>query len=242
MVILLGIIAAAANVFGGWVLSSQKDIDRLALRFLVASGAGFMLSATLLEIIPKSLQQPISYAPYLILLGYLFIQLAEHTIASHFHFGEEVHEQAVLHRHVPITALAGLTLHSFFDGVLIAASFAVASTLGYLVFVALFLHKIPEGFTASSIMRAAGYSRRISRLASEIIGLATLLGVLSFHAYPDALAYALPFSAGVTLYVAASDLIPEVNREEGVMTSLFVFGGVLLYFLCEQLLKTFLPA
>lgn len=241
MLILLGIVAAAANIFGGWVISSQKRLDRIVLRFLIGSGAGFMLSATILEVIPESLKRSAPSAPYLILMGYLFIQLAEHTIASHFHFGEEVHEEMARRRHVPFTALAGLTLHSFFDGVLIASAFGVSPTLGYLVFLALFLHKVPEGFTAASIMRAAGYGQRAARLASEVIGAATLLGVLSLYVNSSAITYALPFSAGVTLYVAASDLIPEVNREEGILVSFCVFGGVVLYFIFEQLLKLVLP-
>jgi zinc transporter ZupT len=94
------------------------------------------------------------------------------------------------------------------------------------IFVAIFLHKIPEGFTVASLMLASGQSRRAAFISSAILGGATLLGMGLMFVLRGAVADALPLSAGVTLYVAASDLIPEVNREPGVRMALLVFLGV----------------
>ncbi len=122
--------------------------------------------------------------------------------------------------------LLGLVIHTFFDGVAIASGFLVSNWLGVVIFVAIFLHKLPEGFTVASVVLASGQSRRNAILASGLLGVATLLGVLLTTLLESQLKYALPLSGGVTLYVAATDLLPEVNREPNWRMALLVFVGV----------------
>jgi len=78
----------------------------------------------------------------------------------------------------------------------------------------------------ASVVLASGQSRRSAILAAGALGAATLLGVALTNALRTELKYALPLSAGVTVYVAATDLLPEVNREPGWRTALLVFTGV----------------
>jgi zinc transporter ZupT len=95
------------------------------------------------------------------------------------------------------------------------------------------------------MMLAAGRSHRSAILSSLLVGLATLGGVTLVIIFRDVAlfsrplsAHVLPLSAGVTLYVAASDLIPEVNtREGGLKTSLMVFAGVALLYITELILE-----
>jgi len=114
--------------------------------------------------------------------------------------------------------------------------------VGVLVFIAIMLHKVPEGFTVASIMLASGRSSKKAAAAALAIGAATFVGVvgvaLMSERFANSVAYALPFSAGVTLYVAASDLIPEVNRseEKNPIVSVIVFAGVALFYLLHRLL------
>ncbi len=84
----------------------------------------------------------------------------EHTVAPHFHFGEETHLEEMSHQHARTTVLLGLTIHTFFDGVAIAAGFLVSTWLGAVIFVAVFLHKLPEGFTVASVVLASGQGKR----------------------------------------------------------------------------------
>ncbi|HZD93448.1 MAG TPA: ZIP family metal transporter, partial [Candidatus Sulfotelmatobacter sp.] len=114
----------------------------------------------------------------------------------------------------------------FFDGIAIASGFLISGWLGWVIFVAVLLHKVPEGFTASSVMLAGGSSRKTAWLASALLGFATVLGVLTVTVFTRSISAGLPLSAGVTLYVAASDLIPEVNKEPGIRIALVVFIGV----------------
>src|SRR6266511_5896134 len=244
--LLFGLLAAGANLVGGWVLitSGAHRFGERFLKYLVALGAGFMLAAIFIEILPETVKiwsagrereaaaQAIVGAMSLLLGGYLLIQLFEHTIAPHFHFGAETHPEHVLRPSAAYAAIGGLSIHTFFDGVSIASAFLVNTKVGLLVFIAIMLHKVPEGFTVASIMLASGRSSKKAAGAALAIGAATFAGVVGValmkERFAGSVAYALPFSAGVTLYVAASDLIPEVNRKEekNPIVSIVVFGGV----------------
>ena len=251
-------LAAAANVLGGMLLvSAAHRFNERLLKYLVALGAGFMLAAVFLEIIPETLNlwtagrsgASLAHSPQvvtpmaLLLAGYLLVQFFEHTLAPHFHFGEETHAEALLRPSAAYTAIGGLMIHTFFDGVSIGAAFQLDLRAGLLIFIAILLHKLPEGFTGASIMLAAGRGARAARGATMAIGAATFVGVFSISlllsSFPNIVAYAFPFSAGVTLYVAASDLIPEVNHKErrNPMVSIIVFVGVALFYALHRWLE-----
>ncbi|HSV08758.1 MAG TPA: hypothetical protein VLI07_19730, partial [Candidatus Binatus sp.] len=85
-------LAAAANILGGATVAIRRKWDDRVLRYCVALGAGFMLAAVLLKMLPES-SRLTPAAPLLVLAGYLLIHLFEHTVASHFHFGEEIHPE-----------------------------------------------------------------------------------------------------------------------------------------------------
>jgi zinc and cadmium transporter len=231
--LLLGLTAAAANGFGGAVIV-QKNWDRSYLRYFVALGSGFMLATALLEMLPESMKLAGENAPLLILAGYFVVHLFEHTVTPHFHFGEETHAEEFVAAHKGYSVLFGLVIHTFFDGIAIASGFLVSDWLGWVIFIAVFLHKIPEGFTAASVMIASGRSKRVAWTASVLLGAATLAGVLTMATLSRAVYAGLPLSAGVTLYVAASDLIPEVNKEPGIGMALMVFVGVGVLFLLHH--------
>jgi zinc and cadmium transporter len=232
--LLLGLTAAGANVFGGAIIV-QKHWDRSYLKYFVALGAGFMLATAIVEVFPASLELRGKDAAYLVLLGYLIVHFFEHTVTSHFHFGEETHQDQFIHTHKGYSILLGLIIHTFFDGIAITSGFLVSNWLGWIIFLAIFLHKIPEGFTITSVMLASGRSRRVAWGASVLLGAATFAGVLTMAVFRYQVSYGLPLSAGVTIYVAASDLIPEVNREPGIKTALVVFLGVGFLFLLDRL-------
>jgi zinc and cadmium transporter len=232
--LLLGLTAAAANVFGGAIIV-QKHWDRSYLKYFVALGAGFMLATAIVEVFPASLELRPKDGAYLVLVGYLIVHFFEHTVTPHFHFGEETHKDQFVHTHKGYSVLLGLTIHTFFDGIAITSGFLVSNWLGWIIFFAIFLHKIPEGFTITSVMLASGQSRRIAWGASVLLGAATFAGVLTMAVFQHQVSYGLPLSAGVTIYVAASDLIPEVNHEPGVGMALVVFLGVGFLFLLDHL-------
>jgi zinc transporter ZupT len=196
------------------------------LRYFVALGAGFLMAVALLEMAPESLKLNPVLGPVLIMVGYCIVHLLEHTIISHFHYGEETHRDEFVSARTGYSVLGGLSVHALFDGVAIGSGFVVSNALGWLIFLAVFLHKAPEGFTMASVMLASGRSRRAAFSAAVALAVATIAGVLVIELAPRWLPYGLPVSAGVALYVGASDLVPEVNREPGIRMALVFFLGV----------------
>ena len=81
------------------------------------------------------------------MVGYCAVHLLEHTINAHFHYGEETHHDEFVSARTGYSVLGGLSVHALFDGVAIGSGFVVNNALGWLIFLAIFLHKAPEGFT-----------------------------------------------------------------------------------------------
>ena len=131
----------------------------------------------------------------------------------------------------------GIGVHTFFDGAAVGSGFHVSKVVGVLVFSAIVLHKIPEGFTVSSIILAAGRSRFEALSGSALIATATVLGAVCVGFGGNLLQLALPFSTGVMIYVAASDLIPEINEVRGFKIAAMVFVGVALFYLTRLILQ-----
>lgn len=249
--LIFGFAAGAANVIGGLMLfpARFRTEYRWLLRYVLALGAGFMLAVTFLEIVPRTVKlwQSASrgddslHVPMLLFLGgYILTQLFEHTIAPHFHTGQEAHKDAVIMPRSAYAGIGGLMIHTFLDGIAIAAATQLDPKAGFLVFIAVFLHKFPEGLTIASMVLAAGQGIRQVAVATSIVGSATILGAVLFYLLGSSMgvsaAYVLPIASGITLYVAASDLIPEVNHHGGrtPMVSLSVLAGVILYFLLRS--------
>jgi len=246
-------------VLGGLILfpiGVHKTYKKF-LKYILALGAGFMLAVSFVDVLPEVIEiwlkqensssaESLVFPMLLLLAGYLLTQFFEHTIAPHFHLGEEVHSEHLISTSSAYTAIGGLLIHTFFDGVSISAAAQVDYKVGILVFIAVFLHKFPEGFTIASMVLAAGKGRKEVLLATSLVGLTTLLGVLIFYFVGAkigfSVAYALPVACGVTIYVAASDLIPEVNHHGGKrpLVSLSVFAGVALFFLVHYILHSVL--
>ncbi|MDE3200692.1 MAG: ZIP family metal transporter [Acidobacteriota bacterium] len=233
--ILLGLLAALADIAGGLVLVRAQGVERF-LRYFVALGAGFLMATAVLEMTPESIKISPELGPVLIMAGYCAMHLLEHTINAHFHFGAETHKHEFLHARRGYSVLAGLSAHALFDGVAIGSGFVLSHRLGWLIFFAIFLHKAPEGFTMASVMLASGLGRIAAFWSAVVLAGATVVGVLAIELVPNWVSLGLPVSAGVALYVGASDLVPEVNREPGIRMALVFFLGVGGFLLCRSLL------
>jgi zinc transporter ZupT len=99
------------------------------------------------------------------------------------------------------------------------------------------LHKLPEGVTIASVMVAGGESRARAVGGAVVLGGATVLGVLLTEHVAPLARHGLAISAGVTLYVAASNLVPEFQGKRGWLTALAFFGGAIGFFVTEWLLE-----
>jgi ZIP family zinc transporter/zinc and cadmium transporter len=124
-------------------------------------------------------------------------------------------------------------LHTFVDGVAIASGFGVSEELGLLVFLAILLHKLPEGLAISSLFLASGESRGAALGASAALAVSSLIGALLTMQLPFLGQYGLPLAAGVTLYVGASNLVPEFQGKREWRLPVSFFLGCALYYLAR---------
>ncbi len=222
---------------GAWAVTRSAKLGLRVIELLFAYAAGFMIALALVGVMPEALaKDPVAAAP-VVLLGYLLVHLTQHTVTPHFHFGQETHH--VSHA-ASLSGIVGLLLHTFFDGVAIASGFLVSPSLGLLFFLAIFLHKLPEGVTVSSLVLAAGETPRRAVLAAAALGAATILGVLLTEQTTVLVRHGLALSAGVTLYVGASNLVPEFQGKHGWGLPLAFFAGAGSFVGAELLLARFL--
>jgi zinc transporter ZupT len=122
--------------------------------------------------------------------------------------------------------------------VAIASAFLVRPELGVMVFIAIFLHKLPEGVTISSLMLAGGRTGGRAVGAAALLGVATLLGVVLTEQMGFLVQHGLALSAGVTIYVAASNLVPEFQSKRGWALPAAFFAGAAVFFLTKVILDS----
>jgi len=231
--------AAAGNVLGAIVVVRHVRRELRVIDAGIAFGAGFMLAVALLGVLPEVFRGAgpggagAATAAGYVLAGYLLVHVAQHVLVPHFHFGEETHKVTVA---TGVTALLGLSLHAVFDGVAIASGFLTSSRLGVLLFLAVLVHKVPEGLTIGSIILAGGQSKARAVGSAACVGAATLLGVVLTEGIGPLARHGLALSAGVTLYVAASNLVPEFQQKRRPAAALAFFAGLAAYAAGEALL------
>ncbi|HVZ48693.1 MAG TPA: ZIP family metal transporter [Gemmatimonadaceae bacterium] len=232
--ILYASVAAAGNLLGALVLTTRSTWSRRTLEFVLAFSAGFLVAVSLAELVPEAVARGGVGTGGWILGGFVLVHLTQHALVGHFHFGEETHEVS---RGVGVSALVGLMLHTFVDGVAIATSFAVDARLGAIVLAAIVLHKLPEGLAIGSLFVASGRSVGAAVGAAAALGVATIVGAALAGSVELLTVHGLALSGGVTLYVGASNLIPEFQAKKGWSHNMWFFAGVAVYAVTELLVR-----
>lgn len=260
----LALVAGLADVLGGGLIAGRLKLSGRSLIYILGLGGGFMLAAALLGRLPEAMEATPA-APLLVVTGYLVIFACENLFSTHAHEPEHAGEPECPEEHrghghslvgelccepdAPISAaaslaaLVGLLIHTFFDGVAIAAGFELRESVGILMFLAVLLHKIPEGLSLSGIMIAARRGRLWAFASVLAIAGSTVLGALTTLALgqldPSTAHAALALATGTLLYIAASDLIPATNPAKSRGAILFVLLGVAFYYVSAQALRAF---
>lgn len=264
----LALAAGIADALGGSIALARR-IGPRELTALIGLSAGFILAVTLLERLPAAQEESGELGLLLVFGGFLTLFIAEnlfsaHAHEHHAHDGHAHHEPDHLHPHgqphdalvghlhpetpiispaAGVAAYAGLGIHAFFDGAAIVSGFLLDVKLGIVLFLAVILHKIPEGLSMASITLASGRSRAKAFQRAIVLGILTFGGGLVAGIVGDTVGTAgisafLALATGGFLYVAASDLIPAANASRSRRTIAFVLGGVALFLASEWLLET----
>ena len=224
--LIAAVVAALANIVGAALVTGRRVWSARDIDMMIAFSGGFMISVAVVDMIPDAILAHGVAAGWMVLAGYLAVHLTQHTLVPHFHFGEETHHVT---RAVGISALIGLMLHMLMDGVAIASGFAAGTTVGTLVVAAIILHKLPEGSTVSTLFIAAGFGRRKALGAAALLGLVTVAGAMLTEVVAPLSEYGLALSGGVTVYVAASNLVPEFQHKHDWRLPVAFFGGCIVF-------------
>lgn len=219
-------LAVAATIAGGAAPVIDRVVARAGLWRVQAFRAGILIAVAFGDVLPEAWRLAPAYAGWGALAAFVFCYAAENIAPL-----DPCHEASEdCHAH-PLgkAAIAGLFLHSFFDGVnLGAAAFAGAPVL-VAVGAATILHKLADGFTISTML--SGDSPGLRRAALAAVALATPIGALLSSAAasrlePRAFALLLAFAGGSFVYIGAAEVIPRLHhREHGAWSSLASFGA-----------------
>jgi zinc and cadmium transporter len=243
---LLGI-AVGLSVLGslGGVLVAStflllgEQIRGRLVPWLISYAVGTLVGVALLALVPESLAAlPARAAMITMAAGILsFFLLEKAVIWRHCHHDEDCH----VHSTAASLVIVGDAFHTFVDGAVIAAAVLTSVPLGLTTALAVATHEIPQEVGDVAILLRAGYSRGRAFTLNVLSGLGGILGavamMLASRVLPQALPYVLAFAAGNFLYVAMSDLIPDLHRGNdsgGVRQFLLIAAGIVTIALLQS--------
>lgn len=233
------LLVSGLSLIGILFLSLSEKLFKKLLLMLVSFASGTLLGGAFLHLIPEALESEVFQAEsesmfIVILAGILVFFLLEKFLWRHCHEREcPVHVFAYLN-------LFGDGLHNFIDGFLISASFLISVPLGLATTLGVIFHEIPQEIGDFSILVYGGISKAKALFYNLLSALMAVLGALlmySFSPYLPSSTYFMVFAAGSFIYIATTDLIPEMHKEHNVWKSLVQFVLLFLGIMLMWLLK-----
>lgn len=226
------------SLIGGIVLVKNAQLRAVAIRYGLPFGAGALLAAALVGLLPEAVEMSSAYsAGMAMLVGFLAFFLLERTLSwfhhhAHHHRGKVHESHDTTHKWLVVI---GDTAHNAIDGVAIGAAFLVSPTAGVGTAIAVAAHEIPQEIGDFGILLGKGMRPRRVILVNVLSALATVVTALTTFAlgsgYDINPALMLAAAAGFFIYIAASDIIPGIHhqpRREGNRQAVMLFVGVLV--------------
>ncbi|OGS45995.1 MAG: hypothetical protein A2539_06690 [Elusimicrobia bacterium RIFOXYD2_FULL_34_15] len=194
-----------------------------------------MLATSFLHLIPESLEISENVSIF-VFIGFLIFYVIQNYLITIHPCNEancEVHRLGIM-------SFIGLAIHSLLDGIAIAIGFEVSSSIGIFTAVAVILHEFPEGLITTGILMHTNLKKQKIWIYSLVVALATPFGAivslfLIRNLQPNILGNALSITAGSFIYLAASDLIPEMHKSKRKINSLILIFGIIFVYLLGKL-------
>jgi zinc and cadmium transporter len=221
-------IVSLLSFIGILTLSLKKNFLEKILMILVSLSAGALLGGAFLHLIPEATEQCSSQVMFIyILLGFLTFLFIEKILHWHHCHNHECQVHSFAHMN-----LIGDSMHNFIDGLIIAAGFIAGVPVGIAATIAVALHEIPQEIGDFGVLIYAGFKRTKALFINFITALTAILGgiigyFLSTYSQ-NIMVFLIPFAAGSFIYIAASDLIPEIKKEANLRKSIINFVVILL--------------
>jgi len=233
-------IVSLISLVGIFTLAVKDKVMQRLTFSLVGFSAGALIGGAFLHILPEALKDTDATRVFYILISgiVLFFLLERYFYWRHCHEGTcQVHAFSYLN-------LIGDSLHNFLDGMVIAAGFLVSIKIGLVTTLAIILHEIPQEIGDFGVLVYGGFSKRKALFYNFISALMAMIGALLSFAISGVARhfsmFILPLTAGGFIYIAASDLIPQIHRETNRRRANLAFASFLFGIVFMGIAKAFL--
>jgi len=225
-------IVSLISFVGVLCLAITENILNKILLILIGLSAGALMGGAFLHLLPEAVEKSTGLDVYLfVLIGFILFFLIEKVLHwRHCHKGEcDVHTFQYMN-------LVGDSIHNFIDGLIMAASFVVSIPLGITTTIAISTHEIPQEIGDFGVLLYGGFSKKKAIVLNFVVALTAVLGgIVGYFVsslVENIVIFILPFAAGGFVYIAATDLVPEIRKEldmKKYMATLIVFiCGILI--------------
>ncbi len=240
-------IGSLGALIGGMVLISHEKIALKVSHFLSSFAAGILLGTAFFDLLPEALHESEKTQTdifFWALFGIILFFLIERFI-HWFHHHEEQHEHDKESKSTIPLIIISDTLHNLIDGILIAATFMINIQLGIVTTFAIFAHEIPQEIGDFGLLLHKGMKRKKIILVNILSAAASFIGAILTFLAGDILEKYIPvllaLTAGFFIYIATSDLIPEIHyekrRNHAIFESVLLILGVTVMWVAVTLLE-----
>ena len=231
------IVVSAISFIGVLTLSMEERKLRKVLIYFVSFSAGALFGDAFLHLLPEAVENgfTVNISLYVLLGILIFFVLEKVILWRHCHFTLHGPQECYPFAY---TNLVGDGLHNFIDGIIIAASYIVSIPVGIATTVAVILHEVPQEIGDFGILLHGGFSKRGALMVNFFTALTSVLGaiitLLLIGVVENLTLILIPIAAGGFIYIAGSDLIPELHKETKISKSIsqliaFVLGIAVMF-------------
>lgn len=234
MHVLVAILASVSTVslaaFVGIIfIGLNENLLKRILMALVGFASGTLLGGTFLELLPEAVDQVGSTTTF----TYVIVGIVSFFAMEKFLYWRHCHEEECsVHMFVYLN-LVGDGIHNFVDGMIIAATYMLSFSLGFATTLAVLFHEIPQEIGDFGVLIYGGLSKRKALTYNFVSALTAILGAIAVYslAYLQSIqALLVPFAAGGFIYIAATDLMPELHKKsraaESVVQLVMIVLGI----------------
>lgn len=222
-----GLLSIGSYILLSLVPLSDKHVGKVIL-FLMSLSGGVLLGTAFIHLLPEAAQY---LAPDVLFPTVLVSFLLFYVIEKLIHW-RHCHDMECRIHTFGYMNLVGDAVHNIIDGIIIGATFVQSIPLGITSAVTILLHELPKEVSDFGVLLYAGFTRKKALFFNFLVGLGAVVGgVIGYFLAENVrwfVGYLLPFAAGGFLYIAASDLIPEMRKETARKKSALSFGVLLL--------------
>ena len=222
---------------GVFALVMKEHLLNKILIILVSLSAGVLIGGAFIHLLPEAVEKAEGTDIFIVVLvGFVLFFIMEKVLHwRHCHNGKcDVHSFHYMN-------LIGDSIHNFIDGLIIAASFIVSTPLGITTTIAIAAHEIPQEIGDFGVLVYGGFNMKRAVILNFTVALTVVIGGIVGYfiskSIENTVVFLLPFAAGGFIYIAATDLIPEIKKEIDIRKSMLTMGVFILGILIMWLTK-----